>query len=78
MVGSIQMATLLELAMHHGVHKIILCGDKNQLAAIENGAPFLDLIRSGKVLVFQLTRNHRTDPASLGIAKFCREILETK
>ena len=49
MVGSIQMARLLEAALDFGVSKIILCGDADQLAPIENGAPFLDLIRSGKI-----------------------------
>jgi ATP-dependent exoDNAse (exonuclease V) alpha subunit len=70
------MARLLEAALDFGVSKIILCGDADQLAPIENGAPFLDLIRSGKIPVFRLTENHRKDPASLGIADFCREILE--
>jgi hypothetical protein len=72
MVGSIQMAELLEAA----IRKIILCGDPDQLAPIHNGSPFVDLIRWGKVPVFRLTENHRTDTASLGIADFCREILE--
>jgi len=76
MVGSIQMAGLLKAALDQGVRKIILCGDPNQLAPIHNGAPFVDLIRSGKVPVFRLTENHRTDPASRGIAEFCHEILE--
>jgi exodeoxyribonuclease V alpha subunit len=76
MVGSIQMAKLLEAALHYGVQKIVLCGDPDQLAPIHNGSPFVDLIKSGKVPVFRLTENHRTDPASLGIAEFCSEILE--
>ena len=75
MVGSIQMAELLEAALHHNVRKIILCGDPDQLAPIHNGSPFVDLIKSGEVPVFRLTENHRTDPASLGIAEFCRDIL---
>jgi exodeoxyribonuclease V alpha subunit len=75
MVGSIQMAELLEAALHYNVRKIVLCGDPDQLAPIHNGSPFVDLISSGKVPVFRLTENHRTDPASLGIADFCREIL---
>jgi ATP-dependent exoDNAse (exonuclease V) alpha subunit len=70
------MAGLLKAALDQGVRKIILCGDPNQLAPIHNGAPFVDLIRSGKVPVFRLTENHRTDPASRGIAEFCHEILE--
>jgi exodeoxyribonuclease V alpha subunit len=78
MIGSIQMAGLFEAALSHGVRKIILVGDPNQLAPIHNGSPFIDLIRSGKVPVFRLTENHRTDPASLGIAGFCGEILEGK
>ena len=75
MVGSIQIAELLEAALHHNVRKIILCGDPDQLAPIHNGSPFVDLIKSGEVPVFRLTENHRTDPASLGIAEFCRDIL---
>jgi exodeoxyribonuclease V alpha subunit len=56
MVGSIQMAKLLEAALDHNVSKIVLCGDPDQLAPIRNGAPFIDLIRSGKVPVFRLTK----------------------
>jgi exodeoxyribonuclease V alpha subunit len=78
MVGSIQMATLMEAAMERGVHKIILVGDRDQLDAINNGSPFADLIRSGIVPVFRLIENHRTNPASLGIADFCQEILGGK
>ena len=76
MVGSIQMAKLVSAALQYGVQKIVLCGDPNQIAPIENGAPFLDLIRSGIIPIFRLTENHRTDLASLGIAEFCHEILE--
>jgi exodeoxyribonuclease V alpha subunit len=76
MVGSIEMAGLLKNAMYHGVRKIVLCSDPDQLSPINNGSPFVDLIRSGKVPVFRLTENHRIDPASLGIAEFCGEILE--
>ena len=76
MVGSIQMAELIEAALEYRVQKIVLCGDPDQLAPIHNGAPFLDLIRSEMVPVFRLTENHRTDPASLGIAEFYQEILK--
>jgi ATP-dependent exoDNAse (exonuclease V) alpha subunit len=75
MVGSIEMAELLDAALEYDVHKIILCGDPDQLMPINNGSPFVDLIRSGKVPVFRLAVNHRTDPASLGVAEFCQEIL---
>ena len=78
MVGSIQMARLMKIALEQGVRKIILCGDPDQLSPIDNGAPFLDLINSRKVPVFRLTVNHRTDPASLGITDFCREIKEPR
>jgi exodeoxyribonuclease V alpha subunit len=76
MVGSIEMAESLEAALRNHVRKIVLCGDPDQLSPINNGAPFVDLIRSGKAPVFRLTENHRTDPASLGIAEFYGEILE--
>jgi ATP-dependent exoDNAse (exonuclease V) alpha subunit len=76
MIGSIQMAKLLEAAIDHRIEKILLVGDPQQLSPIENGAPFTDLIMSGIVPVLRLTQNHRTNPASLGIAKFCDEILE--
>jgi exodeoxyribonuclease V alpha subunit len=78
MVGSIQMAMLLEAAIEHRVPKIVLCGDPRQLKPIENGQPFNDLINSGIVPVFRLTENHRTDSASLGIADFCAEIQNEK
>jgi ATP-dependent exoDNAse (exonuclease V) alpha subunit len=78
MVGSIQMAMLLEAAMEHRISKIVLCGDPKQLKPIENGSPFNDLVNSGIVPVFRLTENHRTDPASLGIADFCAEIQNEK
>jgi exodeoxyribonuclease V alpha subunit len=76
MVGSIEMAELFKTTSHNHVRKIVLCGDPDQLAPINNGSPFIDIIKSGKAPVFRLTENHRTDPASMGIAEFCREILD--
>jgi ATP-dependent exoDNAse (exonuclease V) alpha subunit len=65
---------LLQAAINHRISKIVLCGDPRQLKPIENGQPFNDLINSGIVPVFHLTENHRTDPASIGVANFCAEI----
>jgi AAA domain/UvrD-like helicase C-terminal domain len=75
MLSSVAFGQLLDFADYAGVKRIILCGDANQLQPIEEGSPFLDIINSGLVPVVWLHKNHRTDPASLGIASLCEEVL---
>ena len=51
--------------LFEGNFNIILVGDINQLEPIESGSFFKELIYSGKVDVFRLTLNKRTDSDSL-------------
>jgi len=44
---------------------IVLVGDYDQLPPISTGNPFKDMIMSGKLPVFKLTKNHRSDNSDI-------------
>jgi hypothetical protein len=54
MVGSRQLAALLDGADKAGVMRVVLCGDPDQLPPIMPGSPFFDLINSGVVPMARL------------------------
>jgi hypothetical protein len=54
-------------------YHVIFIGDQFQLPPIGRGAPFRDMIASGKVPVTTLTQIYRTH--SLGIQALCRDVL---
>ncbi len=60
MVGSRQLAALLEGADKAGVVRVVLCGDPDQLPPIMPGSPFVDLINSGVVPTARLTTIFRS------------------
>jgi AAA domain/UvrD-like helicase C-terminal domain len=64
MVGSRQLAALLEGADKAGVVRVVLCGDPDQLPPIMPGSPFVDLINSGVVPTARLTTIFRTEAGS--------------
>lgn len=61
MIGTRTMGHLLQILVLWFHMQVILVGDPDQLPAIENGSPFLDLIKSGKVPVSTLTVNFRAN-----------------
>jgi len=64
MVGSRQLAALLEGADKAGVARVVLCGDPDQLPPIMPGSPFFDLINSGVVPTARLTTIFRSASGS--------------
>src|SRR5205085_754745 len=52
------------MAFRHD-YRIIMIGDVNQLAPIGWGSPMRELIASGRVPIFYLTKNHRIIPHKL-------------
>lgn len=61
MIGTRTMGYLLQILVHWFNMQVILVGDPEQLPAIENGAPFADMINSKKIPVSTLTINFRTN-----------------
>lgn len=61
MIGTRTMGHLLQILVLWFHMQVILVGDPDQLPAIENGSPFLDLINSGKIPVSTLTVNFRAN-----------------
>lgn len=60
MIGTRTMGHLLQILSLWFHMQVILVGDPEQLPAIENGSPFLDMINSNKIPVSRLTTNFRT------------------
>jgi AAA domain len=64
MIGSRQLAALIEGCRLAGVARLVLCGDPDQLPPIQGGAPFADMIRSGIVPVARLETIFRSASGS--------------
>jgi hypothetical protein len=41
--------------------RIVLMGDPDQLGPVQNGSPYIDMIKSGLFVSFRLTENHRVE-----------------
>jgi exodeoxyribonuclease V alpha subunit len=78
MVGSIEMAELFKNAMLHNVGKIVLCGDPDQLAPINNGSPFVDLIGPGKRRFLGSLKIIEPTPRRLGLRSFAWKFWEVR
>lgn len=74
MIGTRTMGYLLQILVHWFQMQVILVGDPEQLPAIENGAPFADMIDSNKIPVSTLTVNFRTNGKDImdNADKVCR------
>jgi len=71
MVDSRVMAAVFENTQH--VRTLILVGDADQLPPVQEGCPFLDLVRSGLVPTVRLTHVHR-QAAESGIIRAAHQI----
>jgi AAA domain/UvrD-like helicase C-terminal domain len=64
MIGSRQLATLLDGCDEARVARVVLCGDPDQLPPIQAGSPFADMLRSEIVPTARLTQIFRSEAGS--------------
>jgi hypothetical protein len=73
MIGSATFASIIRHARRSGVERIIFVGDDEQLAPIDEGQPFADIVRSDKAPIVKLDRVYRFAEGG-GIAAICRDV----
>lgn len=72
----VQTLTLLLRERTSCIHKLLVCGDVNQLASIGPGAALRDIVESGAVSTVTLTKIHRQERGGLDIAKTAPYIVD--